>query len=98
MVQRLSWLPGYPLSHLRQLRKYYSKLGIITNIALQIMTDEEWRNLPIIKGKSFSRYEVSSLGQIRNKKTGVVISSFFILLLVITEICINSRFPRGSFF
>ena len=50
------------------------------------MTDEEWRNLQIIKGKSFSRYEVSSLGQIRNKKTGAVISSFFILLLVITEI------------
>jgi len=38
------------------------------------MTDEEWKNLPVINGKSFSKYEVSSLGQIRNKKSGYVLS------------------------
>ncbi len=35
---------------------------------------EKWKNLPVINGKSFSKYEVSSLGQIRNKKSGRVLS------------------------
>ena len=38
------------------------------------MTDEEWRNFPEIDGRSFSKYEVSSLGQIRNKETRYVFS------------------------
>ncbi len=38
------------------------------------MTDEEWKNFPMIGGKSFSKYEVSSLGQIRNKKSGYIFS------------------------
>ena len=36
---------------------------------------EEWKNFPEIGGKSFSKYEVSSLGQIRNKKSGWIFSS-----------------------
>jgi hypothetical protein len=39
------------------------------------MVDEEWRNFPVIGGRSFSKYEVSSLGQIRNKKSGYIFSS-----------------------
>jgi hypothetical protein len=38
------------------------------------MTDEEWRNFPEIDGRSFSKYEVSSLGQIRNKESGYIFS------------------------
>ena len=39
------------------------------------MTTEEWRDFPLIGGRSFSEYEVSSLGQIRNKKTGYIFSA-----------------------
>ena len=39
------------------------------------MTEEEWRDFPLISGRSFSKYEVSSLGQIRNKKTGYTLST-----------------------
>ncbi len=39
------------------------------------MTDEEWRNFPVIHGRSFSKYEVSSLGQIRNKESGYIFSA-----------------------
>ena len=39
------------------------------------MADEEWKNLPVFDGRSFSRYEVSSLGRIRNKKAGYVFSA-----------------------
>ena len=39
------------------------------------MTDEEWKNFPIIDGKIFSKYEVSSIGQIRNKNSGYIFSS-----------------------
>ncbi len=35
---------------------------------------EEWKHFPAIGGRSFSKYEVSSLGQIRNKKTGWIFS------------------------
>ncbi len=35
---------------------------------------EEWRNFPVIGGRSFSKYEVSSLGQRRNKISGWVFS------------------------
>ncbi len=38
------------------------------------MANEDWKILPIIKGRSFSKYEASSLGRIRNKKTGIVLS------------------------
>ena len=36
---------------------------------------EEWRNVPMINSKKFSKYEVSSLGQIRNKNTGYTLST-----------------------
>ena len=39
------------------------------------MTNEEWRDLPLFDGRSFSNYEVSSLGHIRNKKSGRIRSS-----------------------
>ena len=39
-----------------------------------MMADEEWRNFPVIDGRKFSKYEVSSLGQIRNKRSGWVFS------------------------
>ena len=39
------------------------------------MTKEEWKNVPIIHGRSFSKYEVSSSGQIRNKKTRYILST-----------------------
>ncbi len=39
------------------------------------MTDEKWKNFPMIDGRSFSKYEVSSLGRRRNKKTGYIFSS-----------------------
>nr|QBK86186.1 MAG: HNH endonuclease [Marseillevirus LCMAC101] len=39
------------------------------------MADEEWKNLPVIRGRSFSKYEVSSMGQIRNKKSKYIFSS-----------------------
>ena len=51
------------------------------------MADEEWKNLPVMfvtnkaahfgssVGKSFSKYEASSLGQIRNKRTKYILSS-----------------------
>nr|QBK85552.1 MAG: HNH endonuclease [Marseillevirus LCMAC101] len=38
------------------------------------MTVEEWKDFSDIDGRSFSKYEVSSLGQIRNKKSGYVFS------------------------
>ena len=38
------------------------------------MDNKEWKNFPVIDGRSFSKYEVSSLGQIRNKKTKYVFS------------------------
>ena len=38
------------------------------------MADEEWKNFPVIDGRSFSKYEVSSLGRIRNKKSGYIFS------------------------
>ena len=38
------------------------------------MSDEKWKNVPVIDGRSFSKYEASSLGQVRNKKTGWVFS------------------------
>nr|QBK85694.1 MAG: HNH endonuclease [Marseillevirus LCMAC101] len=38
------------------------------------MADEEWKNIPVIDGKSFSKYEVSSLGRIRNKESVYVLS------------------------
>ena len=38
------------------------------------MDDEVWKDFPIIGGRSFSKYEVSSLGQRRNKKSGIVFS------------------------
>ncbi len=38
------------------------------------MTDEEWKNFPMIDGRNFSKYEVSSLGQIRNKESGYIFS------------------------
>nr|QBK86085.1 MAG: HNH endonuclease [Marseillevirus LCMAC101] len=37
--------------------------------------NEEWKNFPMIHGMSFSKYEASSLGRIRNKKTGYIFSS-----------------------
>ena len=39
------------------------------------MADEEWKNLPAIQGRSFSKYEVSSLGQTRNKRSGYIFHS-----------------------
>ena len=39
------------------------------------MTDEKWKNFPMIEGRSYSKYEVSSLGQIRNKMSGYVFSA-----------------------
>nr|QBK86138.1 MAG: HNH endonuclease [Marseillevirus LCMAC101] len=36
---------------------------------------DDWKNFPVINGKSFSKYEVSSMGQIRNKKSGYVFSN-----------------------
>ena len=39
------------------------------------MADEEWRNFPVIHGRSFSKYEVSSLGRIRNKESGCIFST-----------------------
>nr|QBK85565.1 MAG: HNH endonuclease [Marseillevirus LCMAC101] len=33
------------------------------------MADEEWKDFPVIGGRNFSKYEVSSLGKIRNKET-----------------------------
>ncbi len=38
------------------------------------MIDEEWKNFPMVDGRNFSKYEVSSLGKIRNKKSGWVFS------------------------
>jgi len=38
------------------------------------MTDEEWKNFPVIDGRKFSKYEASSLGRIRNKETGYIFS------------------------
>nr|QBK86091.1 MAG: HNH endonuclease [Marseillevirus LCMAC101] len=38
------------------------------------MTDEEWKDFPIVDGRKFSNYEVSSLGQRRNKKSSHVFS------------------------
>lgn len=38
------------------------------------MSDEEWKNFPVIDGRKFSKYEVSSLGRRRNKKSGHVFS------------------------
>ena len=35
---------------------------------------EVWKNFPVIGRRSFSKYEVSSLGKIRNKKSGCVFS------------------------
>ncbi len=39
------------------------------------MTKEEWKNVPVIHGRSFSKYEASSLGQIRNKKSRYILST-----------------------
>ncbi len=39
------------------------------------MDCEEWKNFPVIDGRSFSKYEVSSLGQIRNKETGYIFTT-----------------------
>ncbi len=39
------------------------------------MTDEEWKNVPIINGRSFLNYEASSLGRIRNKNTKYIFSN-----------------------
>lgn len=36
---------------------------------------EEWKDVPNINSKAFSKYEVSSLGKIRNKKTGYTLST-----------------------
>ena len=38
------------------------------------MAYEEWRNFPVIGKRSYSKYEVSSLGRTRNKKSMVVFS------------------------
>ncbi len=39
------------------------------------MAGEEWKNFPVIDGMNFSKYEVSSLGQRRNKKSGYIFST-----------------------
>ena len=39
------------------------------------MSDEEWRDFPLIDGRKFSKYEVSSLGQRRNKESGHIFSN-----------------------
>nr|QBK85735.1 MAG: HNH endonuclease [Marseillevirus LCMAC101] len=36
---------------------------------------EKWENFPTIDGRSFSKYEVSSLGQVRNKESGYIFSN-----------------------
>ena len=38
------------------------------------MANEEWRNFSDINGRSFSKYEVSSLGQIRDRNSGYILS------------------------
>ena len=39
------------------------------------ITKEEWRDIPSINGKCFDKYEVSSSGQIKNKKSGHIFSN-----------------------
>ena len=42
-------------------------------VVSQNMT-EEWKDFPVIDGRKFSKYEVSSLGQRSNKRSGRVFS------------------------
>nr|QBK85750.1 MAG: HNH endonuclease [Marseillevirus LCMAC101] len=39
------------------------------------MSDEKWKDFPVIHGRSFSKYEVSSLGRIRNRESGYIFST-----------------------
>ena len=44
-------------------------------VVSQIMTDEKWKDFPVICGRKFSKYEVSSLGSVRNKRSGHISST-----------------------
>ncbi len=56
-------------------KKYHSNLSFITISNIANMTKEKWKDFPMIHGRSFSKYEVSSLGRIRNKESGYIFST-----------------------